>query len=142
MLARINRRYVPAYWDDFFNDNFFNGFRSVGTHSASPAVNVMEEDNEYRIEVAVPGLSKKDFQISLEDDVLTLSSEQKESKKEDDRRYVRREFNYHSFKRSFQLPDTVDQENIKAGFDSGILNVVLPKKEEVVQQAPRQIEIK
>ena len=76
MLARINRRYVPAYWDDFFNDNFFNGFKNGVNHSYSPAVNVVEEDNEFRIEVAVPGMSKKDFNISLEEDVLTISSEQ------------------------------------------------------------------
>ena len=142
MLARINRRYVPAYWDDFFNDNFFNGFNHSGFNRTSPAVNVVEEDKVYRIEVAVPGMSRKDFRIDLEDDVLTVSSEQKEENQEKDLRYVRREFHYNTFKRSFQLPETIDAEGIKASHDAGILTIELPKKNEVVQKAPKQIEIK
>jgi HSP20 family protein len=142
MLARINKNYVPAYWDDFFNDNFFNGFNSGSRHTHSPAVNIVEDDKEYRIEVAVPGVARKDFSIDLNDDVLTISSEQKSDKKDENRRYMRREFSYSTFKRSFQLPDTIDQDHIKASHDAGILNIQLPKKEEVVQKAPKQIEIK
>ena len=100
------------------------------------------EENGYRIDVAVPGLSKKDFNIDLENDVLTISSEQKENKNEKKHNYMRREFSYTSFKRSFQLPETIDQENIKASHDAGILTIQLPKKEEVVQKAPKTIEIK
>jgi HSP20 family protein len=92
--------------------------------------------------VAVPGLSKKDFHIDLEDEVLTISSDREESKEDKQQSYMRREFRYASFKRSFQLPETVDQEKIKASHDAGILTIRLPKKEEVVQKAPKQIEIK
>lgn len=142
MLARINRHYVPAYWDDFFNDTFFTkGNHSVSEGSA-PAVNVAEEDKEYRIEVAVPGLSRKDVRIDLEDDVLTISSEHDEKKEEKKNNYVRREFRHAAFKRSFQLPETVDQEKIEASHDAGVLIVRLPKKEEVLEKAPKQIEIR
>ena len=141
MLARINRRFVPAYWDDFFNDNYHNSLNNVACNETSPAVNVIEDDKEYRIDVAVPGLSRKDFRIDVEDEILTISSENKESKEDKKHNYMRREFNYRSFKRSFQLPDTIDQENIKAHHDAGILTITLPKKHEVVQKAAKQIEI-
>lgn len=141
MLARMNRESVPSTWDDIFNDGFFSSF-NLGRQSAScPAVNIMEDEKEFRIDVAVPGLSKKDINIDLEDDVLTISSEQKHEKEEKNRRFMRREFSYNSFKRSFQLPDTIDQDNIKASHESGILSIQLPKRKEVVQKASKQIDI-
>jgi HSP20 family protein len=142
MLARINRRYVPAYWDDFFNDNFFQSMSDYTQEGNTPAVNVAEDEKEYRIEIAVPGLSKKEVKIDLEDNVLTISSERKENKEEQKSNFMRREFFYNQFKRSFQLPETVDQEKIHATHEAGIVTVQLPKKQEVVQKAPKQIEIK
>ena len=142
MLARINRNYVPAYWDDFFNDRFYKNFNTSGRQTQSPAVNVVEDEKAYRIEVAVPGVNRKDFNLEIEEDVMTISTEKKESKKDQQANYLRREFNYESFKRSFQLPETVDQEGIQASHEAGILTVNLPKREEVVQKAPKQIEVK
>lgn len=142
MLARINRNYVPAYWDDFFNDHFYKNVHTSSYKSQTPAVNVVEEENGYKIEMAIPGVSKKDFHIEVEDDVLTISTESQESKKEQQNNYLRREFNFQSFKRSFELPETVDQENIQASHADGILTVHLSKKEEVLQKAPKQIEVK
>lgn len=142
MLARINRSYVPAYWDDFFNDSFFNKLNGKNGHGNSAAVNVYEDDKAYTIEVAAPGISREDFNLEIENDVLTISTEQKESKEDKDRNFLRREFNYHSFKRSFELPESVDQEKIHARHEAGILLLSLPKKEEMVQKAPRQIEVK
>jgi HSP20 family protein len=141
MLARINRSFVPAYWDDFLNDKFFNGFSPAAKNNSAPAVNVTEEDKLFRIEVAAPGVTAEDIRIDLENDLLTISTEHTENKEETDRRYLRKEFNYSSFKRSFQLPDTVNTESIRAGHESGILTIELPKKEEVVQKAPRQIAV-
>lgn len=141
MLARLNRNYVPAYWDDFFNDRFFNQLNSEESTSNTPAVNVSEEEKGYTIEVAAPGLDRKDFSLEVDDDILTISTEQKESKEEKKQNYLRREFNYHTFKRSFRLPETVDQEQIKATHESGILTLSLPKKKEVVQNSPRQIAV-
>ena len=142
MLARINRSYVPAYWDDFFNDNFFNQLNSKNSNENRPAVNVAENDGGYTIEVAAPGIDRKAFNLEIENDVLTISTEKKDSKEEQKQSYLRREFNYQSFKRSFQLPETIDQEQINASHNAGILTLILPKKEEVVQEAPRQIEVK
>lgn len=142
MLARINRNYVPAYWDDFFNDSFFNGLGNRTYRNDKPAVNVMEQDNAYIIEVAVPGMSRKDIRIDLEDNVLTVSSEQKEHEDERKRNYMRREFSHAAFKRSFEIPETVDAEKIQAKHDAGILSIELPKREEVVSKAPKQIAIK
>jgi HSP20 family protein len=141
MLARINRSNVPAYWDDFFNDSFFNGTSPAGYKNTSPAVNILESNELFRIEVAAPGITREDFNINLEDDILTISSEQKEEKEENDRRYLLREFSYNAFKRSFKLTETIDAENIKASYDSGILTIELPKKEEALPKAPRQIEV-
>jgi len=141
MLARFNRNYVPAYWDDFFNDGFFNQLNSSTSNSNTPAVNVSEDESGYTIEVAAPGLSRKEFNLEVDDDILTISTEQKESKEEKKQNYLRREFNYHSFKRSFRLPETVDQEQIRATHESGILTLSLPRKEEAVQNSPRQIAV-
>ena len=143
MLARINKAYVPAYWDDFFNDSFFNRLAGHSNNStAMPAVNVEENEKAFRIEVAVPGLSKKDIRIDLENDILTIASREAGEQEENKRNYMRREFSYSSFKRSFQLPETIDLEHIRADSQAGILTIELPKKEEVVEKAPRQIEIK
>lgn len=142
MLARINRNYAPAYWDDFFNDKFFNNVNKAAYNGSNPAVNVSEDDKGYTIEVAAPGIARKDFNLKLENDVLTISTEKKENQEEKTPNFLRREFNYESFKRSFQLPETIDQEHIKATHEAGILTLTLPKKEEEVQNAPRQIEVK
>lgn len=141
MLARINKSYVPAYWDDFFNDSFFKGISPASCNHTSPAVNVSEDDKLFRIEVAAPGVDPKDINIDIENDILTISSEQKENKEAKSRSYMRREFSCNSFKRSFQLPDTIAADQIKASHNSGILEVELPKKEEAVQKAPRQIQV-
>ncbi len=145
MLAKIQKRYVPTYWDDFFNDSFFNRFDNGFHQGTVPSVNVSEDEQSFMIEMAVPGMTRKDIQINIENDLLTVSSE-KEDKKEEkgrlNRRYMRREFNYLKFNRSFELPESVDQNKIKARHDDGVLYIELPKKEESVEKAPKQIEIR
>ena len=142
MLARINRSYVPAYWDDFFNDKFFNQVKSTGSYGSKPAVNISEDEKGYTIQLAVPGIARDVFNLEIENDVLTISAEQKENNEEQKENFLRREFNFQSFKRSFELPETVDQEQINATHDAGVLTLTLPKKEEEVQKAPRQIEVR
>jgi HSP20 family protein len=141
MLARINRGYVPAYWDDFFNDRFFSHLNTATSSHQTPAVNVAEDEKGYTIEVAAPGIDRKDFSLEVENDILTISTEHKEGKQDKKQNYLRREFNYHTFKRSFELPETVDQDQIRATHESGILRLSLPKKEEEVQNTPRQIAV-
>ncbi len=97
MLARINRNYVPAYWDDFFNDRVFNNNSPAPRKNISPAVNIIEADNDFRIEVAVPGLTRNDFNIEIEDDVLTISSVEKEKEEEKLPNYTRREVQFQQF---------------------------------------------
>jgi HSP20 family protein len=97
---------------------------------AVPAANISETDNDFTIALAVPGLSKEDFKIEIENNLLTIFSEKKESKEENTENYTRKEFMVGSFSRSFTLPKSIDTEKIQAQYNNGILNVVLPKKEE------------
>lgn len=141
MLAKINKTY-PNLFDDFFGMDFYpvhyrrNGFKSL------PAVNITEGDEAYTIEVAAPGLEKKDFRIDLNNDVLTISSEREKGHEENKDQYTCREFGYESFSRSFNLPEMVDREKISASHKNGILFLNIPKKEEAKVKPARQIAVK
>ncbi len=137
MLARVNKSYVPAYWDDFFNDRFFNEIDSMNYERTLPAVNIRENEEGFELELALPGLKREDIQIKLEEDVLRISSEKKEEAGD----YTRREFNYQSFERQFKLGELIDQEGIEASHEAGVLSIRLPKKAEVLSKVARQIEI-
>lgn len=140
---------VPAFanfFDDFFAKDLFNwndkNFADFG-HTL-PSVNVKETDKNFDIELAVPGMKKDDFKVSLDRNILTISSEQKSETEEKDQngKYTRREFNYSSFSRSFTLPSqVVDSENIEANYSDGILKIMIPKKE-TEENAIKTIEIK
>jgi len=106
-----------------------------------PAVNIVESKEDYRIEVAAPGLNKDDFKINLENNVLTVSSEKEDKHEENDEKVMRREFSYSSFSRSFTLPQTVNSEKIKASHKDGILQVIIPKKDEAREKPSREIKI-
>jgi HSP20 family protein len=108
--------------EDFLADNFFGGF---------PPVNIFDNKESYSIEVAAPGLEKADFKVQLDKNLLTIAVEKKETVENKDSRQVRREFTHRSFKRSFTLDDKIDAENIAAKYENGILNLTLPKKEDV-----------
>jgi HSP20 family protein len=100
-------------------------------YDCTPSTNILETKDGFELHMAVPGIQKKDVKISLEKNILTISSDTEVQKESDDMKYARREFVYGTFERSFTLPDTIDNENIKADFKNGILKVTLPKKEEV-----------
>ena len=129
MLPMITRRsYKPFTLSDFFNEDFLPTFnRNTGS---LPAVNIREDEKAFYLELAVPGMDKKDLRIEVKDDVLTISAEQKEDKQQDYEGYKRREFSYSSFCRSFYLPEDVDGDKIGAVYKDGILNVAIPKLEE------------
>lgn len=95
-----------------------------------PMANIIENEKDFSIELAVPGMDKKDFSIKLEDDILSISVEKKEVKDEEKKNYTRREFRYDGFCRSFSLPEIIDQDKIKADYNNGVLSVTLPKGEE------------
>lgn len=146
-LVRTNNNYYPSFpsfFNRFFNDDLmdWNNSNYSSTNTSLPAVNVKEEDSKYEIEVAAPGMKKDDFSVKIENDVLTISSERKDEKKENDKGYSRREFSYQSFQRSFTLPEGhVKTDKIVAKYNDGILTIELPKREEVKPQPPKTIKI-
>lgn len=131
--------YFPSILDEFFN-NFPTRSNNLGI--SLPKVNVVENENAWAIELAVPGLEKEDFKIEVKDDVLTVSNEKKEEHKEDGKNYMRREFSYCSFSRSFMLPELADSEKIDAVYRNGVLEVSIPKKEAEAKKDARVIDIR
>jgi HSP20 family protein len=143
---RVNRRpsFATPVFDNLFNELINGSFSQPKRNSFAknrPNVNVVENNDNFRIEMAVPGLTKKDININVEKDILTISAE-KEVKQKEGEKYTRKEFSYDNFKRTFQLPESVDATNIKAAFKNGILEVTIAKKEEAKELPPRAIEIK
>ena len=134
---------------DFFNDFFENKALEKVTGTA-PAMNVMENEKEYKLEVAAPGMCKDDFKVHLnKDGNLVIEMEKKDcgcKGKEDDKkecRYLRKEFSYSKFSQTLLLPDNADKENIEAQVNNGVLKVVIPKLEKVkAEDEKREIEIK
>ena len=132
---------LPSLFNDFFNNDWIS--RSNGT---SPAINVVEEDHLYRVEAAVPGMKKEDFNVQLTDDnMLVISMEHKQTKEEkkDEKKYLRREFSYSKFEERLALPEDVEKEKITATCNDGVLTIEIPKMtKEEKQKACKMIEIK
>lgn len=142
-LMRRTGGLYPSFLEDFFDDNWSGVASRADTGTRIPAVNVREKDDTYEIHVAAPGMKKEDFKLSVENNVLSVSAEEKTEKENKDQEgnFTRREFSYTSFRRSFSLPSSVDADNINAKYDNGILVLSLPKKEEAKPKPPKQIEI-
>jgi HSP20 family protein len=140
MLPTITRRsFRPYYLSNLFDDTFFPVFHS-STNSV-PAVNIREDEKNYNLEIAVPGMDKKDLKIDLNEDVLTISSEVKQENEEERNGYKRKEFSYSSFARTFYIPENIDRDKIEASYKDGILNVSLPKQEAEKSKLARQVNI-
>lgn len=135
----------PTAFDDFFNRDIFNWSMAnySDTNTTIPAVNIKETADNYEVEVAAPGMTKKDFRVQLEGNILTISSEKSKQKEDSEvARYSTREFSYQSFSRTFNLQkDVVDTEKIQAKYEEGVLHLLIPKKENAKQKQPRLIEI-
>lgn len=132
----------PDFTNDFVIDNFFPEIKKHNYFTQIPAVNIMEDDDQFRIELAAPGLEKKDLHLHLKEDLLTISSEKKEEKAEEtEDNFKRKEFSYTSFCRSFSLPDLVDKEKIKAFHKNGVLTIHIPKNAESKINLSREIKI-
>lgn len=136
-----SRSFLPRIAEDFFGKDLWNDFFEPNNGFRMPAVNVLEEKDNFKIEVAAPGLEKNDFKIDLDNGLLTISCEKEEKHEENGKSYMRREFNYSSFKRSFSLPDTIDGDKIKASHKNGILEIEIPKRDEAKQKPVKQIKI-
>ncbi|WP_242085211.1 Hsp20/alpha crystallin family protein [Aestuariivivens sediminis] len=133
---------LSTWFDDFALGEFPSLFSSsFNTGISMPKVNIKEVSDEFIVEMAVPGMKKSDFDINLDNNLLSISAELKQENDNKDEGYTRREFGYSSFKRAFTLPDTVNDGKINASYNEGILTVHLPKKEEAKQKPSRTIKI-
>jgi HSP20 family protein len=140
MLPTILRRSSrPFYMPNFFDDDFFPVLNS--RTSSMPAVNIKEDEKNYFLDLAIPGMDKKDLNIDINEDVLTISSESKNETSEERDGYKKKEFNYSSFCRSFYIPDNVNRDKIEANYKDGVLTVSLPKMEEEKKNLSRQVTI-
>jgi HSP20 family protein len=137
---------VQSSWyrplDRFFRNDFLNLWD--GDLDTVPSINIMEEKDAYKVEMAAPGLKKEDFNIDIDRNILTISSEKETERKDGDgsnTNYFRREYNYTSFSRSLSLPENVDTSKIAAKYTDGVLNLVIPKKEESQKDTMQKIKV-
>lgn len=143
-LTKTNGNRFPSFFDLSRDLLDWNNAHFSETATSLPAVNIKETDDMFEVEMAAPGMSKEDFQIELNNNLLTISSERRKEHEETDKdRYTRREFSYQSFRRTFTLSnEVVDAEKIKARYENGVLQLEIPKKEEARKRPPRRIAIK
>ena len=135
MLPVMRNSWMPEVFNDFFDTDFM-----PRTNATAPAINVKETEHDYTVELAAAGMKKDDFNINIDaDGNLHIKMEKKNEKKE---HYLRREFSYTKFEQTLLLPDDVDKEKIAANVSDGVLTIDLPKVEQNVQKAARQIEVK
>ena len=143
-LVRRNNDF--DWLNNWFDDNFFNTPVMAQTTTTAPAVNVKEDNKQYVMEVAVPGLKKEQVKMSIDKDgYLTLSIENKNEQKDENKKehYLRREFSYTSYRQSYALPDNVNADKIEANVADGVLKVVLPKVEKKEEKEDvKHIEVK
>lgn len=136
-----NQNWLPSIFNDFFDNNWM-----VKTNATAPAINVIESEKDYKVEVAAPGMTKDDFNIHLsEDNELVITMEKKNENQEEDKenkKYLRREFSYTKFQQALILPEDVEKDNISASVSEGVLTINLPKRQpEEKAKVSRQIEI-
>lgn len=134
----LNPAMLASDFIDFESEAPFSALR-LGVNV--PSANVTETPKEYLVELAVPGLERKDFKVEIDNHILMASSEKKEEKKVEKEGYTKREFSYNSFSRSFALPDNVKEGNIDAKYLDGILRISIPKKEVTVTKPTREISV-
>lgn len=146
-MANTNSNgYTTPLWSSWIDEVFNRDLSSVFTSNFNtgltlPKVNIRETKDAYFVDMAVPGLKKSDFHIDLDNQLLSISTEMEESNEQQEDNFTRREFGYSSFKRSFSLPETVKEDDIKAEYNNGVLRIHLPKKEEAIQKPARSIKI-
>lgn len=140
MPVRRSQNWLPGIFNDFFGNEWMEK-----ANVTSPAINIMETENDYQVEVAAPGMTKNDFNIRIdEDNQLIVSMEKKDECREEGKhgRYLRREFSFSHFQQTMILPDNVETNNIEAKVEHGVLTVVIPKKKMEEKRSSKQIEVK
>jgi len=140
MLPTITRRsFRPFYMPNVFDEDFFSLFQNRS--NSVPAANIREDEKNFTLDLAVPGIDKKDLKIDVNEDVLTISTEARNESEESKNGFKRKEFSYSAFSRSFYVPENVDRDKIDANYKDGILSISLPKQEEEKNKVARKIEI-
>lgn len=133
--------YKNSWLPEVFNDFFYNN-NMPKTNATAPAINVLENETEYTVELAAPGLRKEDFDISINNDGdLVIKMEKRNEVKDEKAHYLRREFAYSKYEQTLILPDDVDKDKVGARMSDGVLNITLPKLNKSVQKVARQIEV-
>lgn len=149
-LIRTNGGLFPSLFDDFLRPSPFLGsslfdvdFEMLPARVGFnvPSANITESEKDYLIELAAPGLTKKDFKVEMDNGMLTISAEKKEEKKEVEGAYSRREYSYNSFSRSFTLPENCKSDKIDAKYEDGVLKLMLPKKEITPMKSKKEITV-
>ncbi|WP_277233421.1 Hsp20/alpha crystallin family protein [Phocaeicola salanitronis] len=140
--VKKNQEWLPNFFNDLFDNNWM-----LKANSTAPAINVIENEKDYKIELAAPGMVKDDFKITLNpDNELVIEMEKKNETKEEDKnkkKYLRREFFYSKFQQAILLPGNVEKEKISAKMENGILSIEIPKTGKApVEQAVKAIEVK
>lgn len=138
-LMKRNSMMFPSLMNEMFKPDWFGGMDNYSGNF--PAVNIQDNEKEFVLELAIPGQKKEDFDIEVDNHVLSISMEQKEENEVKEDNFTRKEFSYSSFRRAFTLPETVNEDGIEAKYEDGILRFVLPKKEEALPKPKRMIEI-
>lgn len=118
---------TKGLWKNFFDDSFFGKYVDKFWDTSSPAINIKNTDNEYAMEVVVPGFKKEDINIDVKNDILTISAEAEEETSDKNKDYTRKEYNFSSFSHSFHLPDNAKDDAIEASYNNGVLTLIIPK---------------
>ncbi|MGI6291704.1 MAG: Hsp20/alpha crystallin family protein [Bacteroidales bacterium] len=137
--------YLPIYsnyWDDFFGRNLVDHFFSDEAKANCPTANIIENEKDFQIELAIPGYKKDNFSVEINKNILTIKGEVSQEEEESKKQYTRREHCFSSFERHFTLPETINAEKIDAAYDSGMLLITLPKKEQKELETSKVIKIK
>jgi HSP20 family protein len=143
-LTKTDGGRIPSVFNDFFKpwNEWFDETGIWGRTMNVPAVNITEQKNEYKVELAVPGMKKDDFKIDVDGNMLTISSEKEESSEEKEKKFTRKEYSYSSFSRSFTLPEEINLDKIEAKYEDGVLRLSLPRKEEARISSAKHIAVK
>lgn len=136
----VNRSLVDELYNSFLRNDYHENY--LKNCNSQPATNVFETEKNFKIELFLPGFAKEDVQMNFHKNVLTIKVDKKEDEnKNEEYKYAHREFGTFSFEKQFKIPNSVNTENIDAKFENGVLNIVLPKKEEALEKAPVDIKI-
>ncbi len=139
--VRRTPNWLPSIFNDFFDNEWM-----TRTNATAPAINVIESEKDYKVEVAAPGMTKEDFNVRIDEDnnlVITMEKKIENNEEKKEQRFLRREFSYSKFQQTMILPDDVDKEKIAAGVEHGVLTIDLPKISiEDIKKEQRTIEIK